>query len=56
MSDISQVFDVDDIFTFEMDISEIIKVKRHSLYPDYFQIGIQTTEYSLRSPCRRHRV
>jgi hypothetical protein len=27
MSDISQVFDVDDIFTFRLDISEIIRVK-----------------------------
>ena len=53
MSDILQVFDVDDILTFEMDIAETIKVKRHSLYPDYFQIGIQITEYSLRSPCSK---
>ncbi len=41
MSDLSQVFEMDDTCILLMDISIIIRVKRPLLHPDFFQLGIQ---------------
>ena len=44
MSDLSQVFEAADIFTSWMDISEIIRVKKLSIHPDSFRLGIQSID------------
>ena len=38
-TDISEGFDLDDIFTFRMGISGNLKVKRHLLHPDTLMVG-----------------
>ena len=41
MSDVSHVYEMDDIFMFWMYIAEIMGIKRCSFHPDPFTLGIQ---------------
>lgn len=40
----SKVFDLDDTFTCLMDISEIIRVKKLSIHPHSFWLGVQSID------------